>query len=460
MEPEEDCGFIDPACVAGNALRDAVNDAIDNLAEKIVEAMGKAISSLATFWVNVDTPGLTDGGGNPSAPVAFVQGSLSYYVAAAAVVAVLIGGARMAYERRAEPGRDLLRAMMTLVLVSGASLTGIGLAVTAADGFAAWIIGRSTDDFGAGLNRMITLGSAAGPNGAGAVSAILLIVLGLGGLFASLVQIVLLIVRGGFLIVLAGVLPLSASFTNTETGRAWFQRALAWVVAFILYKPTAAIIYATAFQLIGTTGDDPVTSALTGVTLMIMSLVALPALLKFVAPMVGAATSGGGGGGGAALAASVASGAVSARMVKGGSSTGAGGGSGRPGPPGSTPPGGPTGTTGGPSPSGSGGTPPGGPGPSGGPGSGPSGPGGSTGATGPGGGPGAPGGAGVGGPSGGAATSGAGGSAGASGGAAACGAAGGAVGAGVALAQRGVGAARGAADSASNDDNGGPSGSR
>ena len=457
MEPEEDCGFIDPACVAGNALRDAVNDAIDNLAEKIVEAMGKAISSLATFWVNVDTPGLTDGGGNPSAPVAFVQGSLSYYVAAAAVVAVLIGGARMAYERRAEPGRDLLRAMMTLVLVSGASLAGIGLAVTAADGFAAWIIGRSTDDFGAGLNRMITLGSAAGPNGAGAVSAILLIVLGLGGLFASLVQIVLLVVRGGFLIVLAGVLPLSASFTNTETGRAWFQRALSWVVAFILYKPTAAIIYATAFQLIGTTGDDPVTSALTGVTLMIMSLVALPALLKFVAPMVGAATSGGGGGGGAALAASVASGAVSARMVKGGSSTGAGGGSGRSGPSGSTPAGGPTGTTGGPSPTGSGGTPPGGSGPSGGPGnSGPSGSGGGPGAAGPGGGPGA---AGLGGSSAGAGTAGAGGGAGATGGAAAGGAAGGAVGAGVALAQRGVGAARGAADSASNDD-GGPSGSR
>jgi type IV secretion system protein TrbL len=336
MEPEEDdCNFYEIGCKASNAFGDLVNDAIDNLADKIVEAMGKAISSLATFWVNVDTPSLTTGGGNPSAPVAFVQGSLSWYVAAAAVVAVLIGGARMAYERRAEPGRDLLRAMLTLVLVSGASLTGIGLAVTAADGFAEWIIGRSTDDFGAGLGRMISLGATTGTTGA-SVSAILLIILGLGGLLASLVQIVLLVVRGGFLIVLAGVLPLSASFTNTETGRAWFQKALSWTVAFILYKPAAAIIYATAFQLIGTTGEDQVTSALTGVTLMIMSLVALPALLKFVAPMVGAATGGGGGGGGAALAASVASGAVSARMVKGGASTGAGGGSGAPGPSGST----------------------------------------------------------------------------------------------------------------------------
>jgi type IV secretion system protein TrbL len=455
MEPADDgCSWISVKCTVGNALGDAVDDAIDNLANKIVEAMGKAIASLSTFWVNVDTPSLTNGGGNPSAPVAFVQDSLSYYVAAAAVVAVLIGGARMAYERRAEPGRDLLRAMFTLVLVSGASLAAIGLAVTAADGFAAWIIGRSTDDFGAGLNRMITLGGAAGPTGAGAVSAILLIILGLGGLLASLVQIVLLVVRGGFLIVLAGVLPLSASFTNTETGRAWFQKALSWTVAFILYKPAAAIIYATAFQLIGTTGDDQVTSALTGVTLMIMSLVALPALLKFVAPMVGAATGGGGGGGGAALAATVASGAVSARTVKGGGSTGAGGGSGAPGPSGSTSAGGPTGSSGGPSGSG-------GPGPSGGPGGGgPAGSGGSSGASGPGGGAGAPGAAGAGAASGGGGAAGAGGGAGAAGGAAAGGAAGGAVGAGVALAQRGVGAARGAADSASNDDNGGPSGSR
>lgn len=449
MEPEEDCGFGDVSCTIGNAIGGAVNDAIDNLAEKIVDAMGKAISSLATFWVNVDTPSLTTGGGNPSETVGFVQGSLSWYVAAAAVVAVLIGGARMAYERRADPGRDLLRAMFTLVLVSGASLTGIGLAVTAADGFASWIISRSTDDFGAGLNRMITLGGTTGPTGS-SVSAILLIVLGLGGLLASLVQIVLLVVRGGFLIVLAGVLPLSASFTNTETGRAWFQKALSWTVAFILYKPAAAIIYATAFKLIGTTGEDEITSALTGVTLMIMSLVALPALLKFVAPMVGAATSGGGGGGGGALVASVATGAVSARMAKGGGSTGAGGGSGAPGPSGAAAAGGPRGS----GPSGSGGT--GGPGPSGGPGGGPSGtggggtgaagPGGSTGAAGPGGGTGAPG------PGGGTGAAGA--------GAAGAGAAGGAVGAGVALAQRGVAATRGAANDASNNDQGGPSGSR
>jgi hypothetical protein len=86
MEPEDDgCSVVDFVCQGKQALGGVVDDAIDNLAEKIVEAMGKAISSLATFWVNVDTPGLTDGGGNPSAPVAFVQGSLSYYVAAAAV---------------------------------------------------------------------------------------------------------------------------------------------------------------------------------------------------------------------------------------------------------------------------------------------------------------------------------------------------------------------------------------
>ena len=49
----------------------------------------------------------------------------------------------MAWEQRAEPGRELIKGLLTLVVVAGAGLTAISLAVAAADGFARWIIDSS-----------------------------------------------------------------------------------------------------------------------------------------------------------------------------------------------------------------------------------------------------------------------------------------------------------------------------
>ena len=51
------------------------------------------------------------------------------------------------------------------------------------------------------------------------------------------------------LILLLGVLPIAAAATNTEMGRGWFKQIIAWLLAFILYKPVAAIVYATAIRL-------------------------------------------------------------------------------------------------------------------------------------------------------------------------------------------------------------------
>ena len=138
-----ECG-VDPTCYLGDAAKSAVGDAIQSMSEAVLEALGKGLASLGTLWVNVGTPNLTtsNGGSTPSDAVGFIQGSLWWYMAAAAVLAVIVGGARMAWEHRAEPGREVLKALMTLTVVSGAGLTGIALAVQAADGFSQWIIDR------------------------------------------------------------------------------------------------------------------------------------------------------------------------------------------------------------------------------------------------------------------------------------------------------------------------------
>src|SRR5690606_38464324 len=126
-----------------------------------------------------------------------------------------------------------------------------------------------------------------------------IIILGLIAILASVVQIILMDARAGMLVILTGILPLSASATNTEMGRQWFKKCVAWLVAFVLYKPAAAIVYAAAFQLTGTdvfTDDGTgLLAVLTGLMLMVIALFAMPALMRFVTPMVGAMTAGGAG---------------------------------------------------------------------------------------------------------------------------------------------------------------------
>lgn len=251
---------------------------------------------------------LPDGPTNAGGAVMFLQSALWYYTGAFAVLSVILGGIRMVWEQRAEPGKDTVRSLLTLVVVAGAGVTITAVLVAAADGFSIWLIDKSLDcsvaEDGACFGRSITTLLAFG--GGSGLGAILIILLGLIAIFAAITQIILMIARGGMLVILSGILPLAASITNTESGKTWFKKCVAWLAAFILYKPAAAIIYATAFYLTGTDvfKDDGtgLLSILTGMILMVLALFAMPALMRFVTPMVGAMAAGGAGMGAAAMA--------------------------------------------------------------------------------------------------------------------------------------------------------------
>jgi hypothetical protein len=278
-----------------------------NMAKAIMEGMSQMVTTLSTFWVSMPTVNLaSEDGTTPRPIVSMVNSELMVWTLTLAVLAVILGGIRMIWEQRGAPLKELLRSLVTLTLVSGLGLGVISILVVAADAFSAAIIERSTDGkgFAGSMNLLIVSGQTG-------VGVFILIVLGTIGLIASLVQIVLMVVRSGMLVILAGILPTTAAFTNTEMGKQWFQKAIGWTIAFILYKPAAAIVYSVAFLLMGhNSGKDGLIGSITGFTLMVVALFALPALMRFVTPMVGAVASGGGAGAGAAVGA-MATGAVS-----------------------------------------------------------------------------------------------------------------------------------------------------
>ncbi|KRE76586.1 hypothetical protein [Arthrobacter sp. Soil763] len=301
-----ECKWGDLGCGFGNALEDLTNDAMGNMAKAIMEGMSQMVTTLSTFWVSMPTVNLTSQDGTAASPVvSMVHGELMAWTVALAVLAVIIGGIRMIWEQRGAPLKELLRSLVTLTLVSGLGLGIISILVVAADAFSAAIINRSTDGKGfADAMKLLVMTNQTG------VGVFILIILGLIGLLASLVQVVLMVVRSGMLVILAGILPTTAAFTNTEMGKQWFQKAVGWTIAFILYKPAAAIVYSVAFLLMGSSGKNALIGSITGFTLMVVALFAMPALMRFVTPMVGAVASGGGAGAGAAVGA-MATGAVS-----------------------------------------------------------------------------------------------------------------------------------------------------
>ncbi|MDN5764037.1 MAG: hypothetical protein L0H41_17210, partial [Microlunatus sp.] len=258
----------------------------------------------------------------------FIQSGLWWYMGALAVLSVIIGGIRMVWENRADPGFDVIKSLFTLLVVAGAGVTFTQLFITASDTFSVWFlqqslkcdVGSDKACFGKNITTLLALG--ANPATGGSLGAMLVIILGVIASLAAFVQIVLMVLRGGALVILAGVLPVSAAATNTETGKNWFRRCSAWLVAFLLYKPAAAIVYAAAFQLVGSDifkNDDALVSILTGLMLMLMAIVALPALMRFVTPLVSSVASGAAGGAiaGGAMAA-LPTGAAQAGQLIGG----------------------------------------------------------------------------------------------------------------------------------------------
>ena len=285
---------------------------------------------LVSASVGIVTALLTPGRrGSPT--VSFLQNSLWYYTLAVAVLGVIVAGARMAWEQRADPGRQLVQGLLTLVVVAGAGLTVVGLLTSATDAFSIWILNNSLDCnlaagdstcFGESMLKLLALSTSS----TGGLGAVLAIILGVCAVFAALAQIVLMVVRAGALVVLAGMLPIAAAASLADPKRTMFRKTTAWLLGFILYKPAAAIVYATAFRLSGTDlfGKDGLISVLTGLALMVLALVALPALMRLIVPAVSAVSTGGAmtGLGMAGAAALLPTGAAAAGTLRGGAGSG------------------------------------------------------------------------------------------------------------------------------------------
>jgi type IV secretion system protein TrbL len=285
-----------------DAASSVASDAFKSIADDFADAMATIMKDVFTYWTNVGTPTL---GG--SQVMLRMQGYLFWLQGFILVFCLLITAGKVCMNRSGKPAGEALKGLFTLVLVTGASVAGIDLMITAGDGFSTWVINQAAGggDLGARMVALTGGAAAMGPLGTGLEFSLAFV-----GILAAFGQLLLMISRIAILPLLTGMLPLAASVVGTDAGKAWFQKLCAWLFAFVIYKPVAALVYATAFTLIGS-GTD-LTSVISGLMLLVLSILALPALMRLAVPAVGAVTSGGGG---AALAGIAATGAVATGAI-------------------------------------------------------------------------------------------------------------------------------------------------
>jgi hypothetical protein len=295
--------LIEPACrVAGNVIQSvttsAAGDVLGGIAQAITAGIWWIVENTATWWLRIPSPDLA---AEPA--VTRIQQWLLPITVAVAIGGVIAAGARMALTRRANPLIDVASGLLTVAAASMLGVTVMTLLLKAGDAWSTWVLQVSTG--GHFTQRLIV----ALDLGGGAAAAVVLIC-GTIAIVLSLVQAVLMLFRQAALIILAGVLPLAAAGSVAPMTRPWIRKVTAWSLALICYKPAAAAVYAAAFTMIGS-GGSPRT-ALMGFVMLAMSVVMLPALMKFFTWTTGAIAGSGGGGQflGAATVGAIAVGAM------------------------------------------------------------------------------------------------------------------------------------------------------
>ncbi|HWD83543.1 MAG TPA: hypothetical protein VG497_31805, partial [Kribbella sp.] len=279
-------------CYIHDGFQSVANNAMDQLQAQVT---GGALSTLRsmTFWLRPSTPSLADHQDRATGTVQFLQGSLLSVTAAVFAIAIIIAGIRIAWEQRARPLQDLLKAILTFVVVGTAGAATMQLLSAWSDQFAVAIVNQAGKD----LSLAAAFGGSVNGDGqaqslvADGMPALLGITTGLGVILASLIQIVLMLVRSALLVLMAGAFPLAAAATNTEIGRNWFRKFCGWSLAFIAYKPAAALVYAAAIRVAhdpAMSTTDSVVRAMTGMMMLLLAIFALPALLRFMVPVTAA----------------------------------------------------------------------------------------------------------------------------------------------------------------------------
>ncbi|MGH8420752.1 MAG: hypothetical protein ACRER3_00160 [Pseudomonas fluorescens] len=246
----------------------AANSAVESFAAAIRDGMEWVIKATLSWWINTDS--LSDGSDSIIEQIRDLVLPIAAFVA---VCGVMYQGIRMMITRKPDPLIDVARGFWNVALWTAIGVVGPITAVEAGDIFSTWCLEESTKgEFGPKFTEALSMGSV--------TSAGAMIVLGVLAIIAALVQALLMLLREGAVLALSGVLVLAAAGSFMDITSGWLKKVTAWLLALICYKPAAALIYSVGFILLKDAKKDDPRTAFVGFGMLLLSLVALPAMVK------------------------------------------------------------------------------------------------------------------------------------------------------------------------------------
>ncbi|MGW5440546.1 hypothetical protein [Nocardia asteroides] len=319
---------------AADAASEVADTAVQNLIDLTVGAFVRLLRAVMLWWTDLPSPELMSTSGGSGSAIAAVRDYTSGLQVLLLTAGIMFAAARLALAKRGAAAGEAQESFLMLArAVIASSLLGTVIAVGtgAGDAFSDWVLDDAAAADVTSTVRRLTEFSFETNSALGGGA---LLIIGLLGAICSLVQLVMLVIRQALLILVVAVIPIAAAASGTTAGGQAYKKLLSWSLAFVLWKPVGALVYAIAFTVAGRAEQDDTQTFLLGLILLLMTVVVLPALIRLVAPAV--ATLGGGGGATAVLAGAGAGIAMSAagdgsearKMSESDSSTGTSGGGG------------------------------------------------------------------------------------------------------------------------------------
>lgn len=284
---------------AAGAVAGAVaSSALDRFIESVTDAMQRTTNLFLTFWMSPALSPTVASGDAATSGVRALQDTLQTVTAVAAVVGVLLGCMQVALTHRAEPLSRVGMMFLSVITVSGLAAVTVQIGVDFGDAFSPWVLQQGTGASGGAVPDLYPKAASA------ALGAFLVIMLGGLVILANLAQIAFMMFRAGVLPLLLAVLPLAAAMSSSDAGRQWFKKVLGWLLAFVLYKPIAALVYAGGFAMMTSSSTKallsnaaltdqvkPIFQILSGFVVVLLAVLCLPAMIKLVAPIAATGSS-------------------------------------------------------------------------------------------------------------------------------------------------------------------------
>jgi len=269
------CNPLNPvSCVA--ALADS---ALQAFAKSVASAVGTLMQALMTWWLKTPSIDLS------SLPLRRLQDRTLPITVLVATGALIWAGTKMCVSRRADPLVPAGRGLFNVVLATGLGLTVSTGALKLGDSLSRWLL-----DAGAQGQAAERMGALVALQPLAAAQPALVMVLGVVVFLMTLVQWLVLLFRQAGIVFLAPLLPLAAATSMTSSSSAAYRRLLTWLLSLIAYKPMVAFVYLVGFQVLGQSSG--VEGVLIGTVILLLAVIALPALLRFFSWAVDPAATG------------------------------------------------------------------------------------------------------------------------------------------------------------------------